>query len=310
MDRLAAQGMIRRMIGRGTFVQSPQPAPVLTRSLKIVLFNCMERSAFFPHNAAVSAIERVLRRDRHDLIIRDNRFERAPDMNAPALMIDDALSQADGVIWISAFITQSAALPKILHDRAARIVFINHAFQDRAATCVMRDDVEGQCRVVAHLIALGHRRIGFLGGPEHRLSSRARYRGFQAAMDAAGLEVNADWVRPYLPDITMPWGRRAMSELISLSERPTACACVTDVTAAGALGALVEGGFAVPRDMAVTGFDNHCSPEMPDFLTSADTAFDDIGREAALHLVSQIEGRTQPGILLQVPCPLVVRGST
>ncbi len=101
MATLVRQGLIRRAPGRGSFVQSHVPEPDTAKSLKIAVFTCLGTQTF-PHHHALNAIERVLNRGRHDLIVRANDLAVMPNLDHVALKIDDALRGADGVIWISA----------------------------------------------------------------------------------------------------------------------------------------------------------------------------------------------------------------
>ena len=307
---MAQNGLIRRVAAKGTYVLSHSPAPRVNRSFKIAVFSCIGQ--WFPHANAVRMIEQYLLREGHDLVILNNGYEHSRPQNIDqiALMIEDALNKFDGVIWISAHIDEQPVLPDILRRHAGRVAFINLLFSDRLATCVMRDDRAGEFALTTHLARQGHRRIAFLGGPENRFMCHMRWEGFRAALLAENIPLDERYIKKFQPEVGFETGRQNMDELLRLPERPTACACIVDIMALGALASLREHGLQSPADMALTGFDNYETPSLPAVLTTADLALDEIGRMAAMHLTNQLNDRARAGTILYVPCPILIRSST
>jgi DNA-binding LacI/PurR family transcriptional regulator len=113
---------------------------------------------------------------------------------------------------------------------------------------------QGGLTATRHLIELGHRRIGVIGGPEPLWSSRARLAGYRAALQAAGLPAAAELVRrdDFCPD----GGRRQGGYLLDLPEPPTGIVAGNDSQAFGVLQALAERGLRAPADLSVIGFDD------------------------------------------------------
>jgi DNA-binding LacI/PurR family transcriptional regulator len=113
---------------------------------------------------------------------------------------------------------------------------------------------QGGMTATRHLIELGHRRIGVIGGPEELWSGRARLDGYRAALLAAGLPVDESLV---LRDrFTVPGGRTQARRLLDRPEPPTAIVAGNDSQAFGVLQALGERGLRAPGDMSVIGFDD------------------------------------------------------
>jgi LacI family transcriptional regulator len=108
--------------------------------------------------------------------------------------------------------------------------------------------------VTAHLVELGHRRIGVIGGPGDWLASRSRLAGHNSALADAGVLPSPELVRSIEP--TADWGYDAAGELLELAERPTALVAFNDKAAVGALRAAYERGLRVPEDLSITGFDD------------------------------------------------------
>jgi len=126
---------------------------------------------------------------------------------------------------------------------------------------VVTDDVAGGALATAHLLALGHRRIGFVGDSAARGdsgfgfgSSRRRLRGYRRELAAAGADCDPELVRlgPYGPAEAAGLAGR----LLALPEPPTAIFTASDTQAIGVLSAAEQAGFAVPAALSVIGFDD------------------------------------------------------
>jgi LacI family xylobiose transport system transcriptional regulator len=105
-----------------------------------------------------------------------------------------------------------------------------------------------------HLIELGHRDIAIVTGPDDMLSSTARLSGYRAALDAAGIEVPAEYVvaGEFHHEVGLVRGR----ELLDLARRPTAVFAGSDLQALGVYEAARERGIAIPDELSVVGFDD------------------------------------------------------
>lgn len=119
---------------------------------------------------------------------------------------------------------------------------------------VFMDDRQAAFDMTEHLIAAGHRRIGFVSGPASYAASRARREGFEAAMARHGLEIDEALVVE--GDFTFEAGRRAGAALLNAGNRPSAIFASNDDMALGVLNAAAARALAVPADVAVCGFDD------------------------------------------------------
>ena len=113
---------------------------------------------------------------------------------------------------------------------------------------------QGGMTATRHLVELGHRRIAIINGPADLWSSRARQDGYRAALQAAGLSLDEELVRP--SDFSVPGGRKQARELLSLPQPPTAIVAGNDNQAFGVLQALGERGLRAPDYLSVVGFDD------------------------------------------------------
>ena len=180
---------------------------------------------------------------------------------------------------------------------------------DPADTSVAYDDEGGGRLAVEHLVAVGRRRIAYVGGPRHHHSASARFLGCQRALAEAGLPV----VRPDLAfgAWSEEWGRQAAVVLAAEAPDLDGVFCGSDQVARGVIDGLRETGRQVPDDVAVVGFDNWdvmVAGRRP-MLTSIDPDLHAVGRVAAEQLLLAIDGRARQGVHLVAP-RLVVREST
>jgi len=112
----------------------------------------------------------------------------------------------------------------------------------------------GGVAATRHLLDLGHRRIGVIGGPDDILCARARLDGYRAAMDAARVPVDPRLTRLGL--FSFDDGLRLGRELLGLAKPPTAVFCSNDLQALGLYEAARQAGVRVPQDLSVVGFDD------------------------------------------------------
>ena len=113
---------------------------------------------------------------------------------------------------------------------------------------------EGIREAVQHLAALRHTRIGFVSGPLTLRSAVARKVAFERSMQEIGLKIGRELIIE--GDHTMKGGMRALLELLSVHERPTAVLCSNDMTAIGVMREAFDYGIRVPEDLSLVGFDD------------------------------------------------------
>lgn len=118
--------------------------------------------------------------------------------------------------------------------------------------CVYCDPSEGERLAVAHLVALGHRRIAHVGGLSRSMAPE-RAAAFQDAMAQAGL--TGEITVLHCGD-DLDAGVRAADELVGRDPRPTAVTCYNDAVAQGLVTRLRQHGLQVPRDISVVGYND------------------------------------------------------
>jgi LacI family transcriptional regulator len=160
-----------------------------------------------------------------------------------------------------------------------------------------------------HLLALGHRRIGYLGGPADAPSNQARVHGYRAAMEAKKAPVPRGYVRP--GDFTFQTGLLGAAALLDLAEPPTAIFAGNDEIALGVIETARLRGLRVPEDLSVVGFDDTVLARMSSPpLTTIRQPMREMGG-VALRTALRLAGREKiESHHIELATDLVVRAST
>ena len=181
----------------------------------------------------------------------------------------------------------------------------------KGCASVSIDDAEGARIATNHLIELGHKQIGLIGGaptirysfPVHEL----RKQGFLKALEEAGIEWDSRFEAP--GDYDRRGAYLAMQQILSLKNQPTAFFCESDEMAYGAIHAARDHGLRVPEDISIVGFDNH---EMSEFveLTTIEQPVSFMGQMAATSIMAKLSNPKSEMKSILIPTSLVVRKST
>ncbi|MEF2277221.1 LacI family DNA-binding transcriptional regulator [Deinococcus sp. YIM 134068] len=177
---------------------------------------------------------------------------------------------------------------------------------------VRGDNVHGGELVARHLLALGHRRVAYIRGPDtspvYREESAARERGFLGGLRAGGVEVPPAYLAQ--GDFTEAGGEQAAGALLALSEPPTAIFAANDSTALGVLRAAERRGVRVPGELSVVGYDDvGAAARGRPPLTTVRQPLPEMGAAAVRRLLDLVRGLSPPPPP-PFPTSLIVRHST
>lgn len=160
-----------------------------------------------------------------------------------------------------------------------------------------------------HLIQLGHRRMGVLGGPGDWLASQGRLAGHASALAEIGVLPTGELIR--VGEATVDFGEHAAGELLDLPDRPTAIVAFNDKMAVGALTAAVRRGIRVPEDLSIAGFDDiDLARATRPMLTTVRQPLQEMGRMAVSLLIRLLSHHQLDALHVELATELVVRGST
>ncbi|WP_058913666.1 DNA-binding transcriptional regulator CytR [Entomohabitans teleogrylli] len=171
------------------------------------------------------------------------------------------------------------------------------------------DNLTAAFNAVHYLQELGHQRIACIAGPEEMPLCHYRLQGYVQALRRSGMLVDPHYIAR--GDFSYEAGAAAMEQLLNLPEPPTAVFCHSDVMALGALSLAKRRGLKVPSDLSLVGFDDIALSQFcdPPLTTVAQPRFQ-IGSEAMLLLLDQINGQAVSSGSRLLDCELVIRGST
>jgi LacI family transcriptional regulator len=190
------------------------------------------------------------------------------------------------------------------------VVLINRVSDTPGISAVTGDDYAGVGLAVRHLIALGHRRIAHVAGPQTLSTGLVRYEGFQAWIRREGLEYD-DALVAFAGGFQEEPGARAFSELLDRGQPFTAVVAATDLIALGCYDVLRDRRMVVPADMSVVGYNDipFCDKFSPP-LTTVRIPHYEVGVKAAELMLKTVQDPTTTPVSLRLPPALVTREST
>jgi DNA-binding LacI/PurR family transcriptional regulator len=222
--------------------------------------------------------------------------------------------RADGVIVVSLRLSR----PQLASFRHAGMPLVTIDAPASGVPQTLTDDVRGGRLATGHLLALGHRRIGFVGDTMRGaaaasriglgfIASQHRLSGYRQALAAAGVGYDARLVRrgPHGPANA----EALAAELLARPDRPSAIFAASDIQAMGVLAAADRCGIAVPRELSVIGFDDIESAALLG-LSTVRQPLADSGAEGARRLCALLRGERVSPLRQQLALEVVRRSST
>jgi LacI family repressor for deo operon, udp, cdd, tsx, nupC, and nupG len=201
---------------------------------------------------------------------------------------------------------------ELLRMASADIPIVTVGLRTQAFSSLTVDNLQGSRTVTEHLLALGHRRLGFIGGHQREPFNfpipSLRRKGFEAALAGRGLVVDDTLVAD--AELTAAGGAEAMTQLMHVDERPTGVVVMADEMAFGAMQVAHDLGLRVPEDLSIVGFDDH---ELAEFvgLTTMRQDVPAQGRAAAGWLLEALVATDRLDMHHEVlPTRLLVRRTT
>jgi LacI family transcriptional regulator len=200
----------------------------------------------------------------------------------------------------------------LVADLAAReipLVGVDVRCKVGRAAFVGSDHADGVRLALAHLYALGHRRIAHVAGAANTVAGRDRIAAFHREASRLGLVLPDDYVRE--ADFSSASGYRETCALLALPEPPTAIVAASDLMALAALQAIRDVGLQPAHDVAIVGFDDlEAAALAHPPLTTIRQDRQELGTvaaELAIELIDDPEASPPETVL---PVELVVRAST
>ena len=190
------------------------------------------------------------------------------------------------------------------------VVLVNRRHEQGTRPSVVADDRLGVRLAIEHLVALGHRRIAHLAGPQDLSTGYLRLQGYREALADAGIEYDDELVLA-ADAFVEEEGQRLCNELLDRGLEVTAIFAGNDLMALGCYDAFVARGIVCPDQISVVGFnDMPFAAWFDPPLTTVHLPQYEIGERAAELLLERLrDPAAEPTQMLLEPT-LAVRGST
>jgi LacI family transcriptional regulator len=212
--------------------------------------------------------------------------------------------QVDGLIFLTNHRDDGTLARRVAALES--IVLLDEDVEGTGVPKLFCDNVQGGRLAGEHLLAAGHSRIGFIGGPQGLMSSGERLEGLRAAVaDKPGASLGWASSGPHTPE----QGRAAAAEWFVLPDRPTALFLGSGALLQGFLEAVQEAGLAVPADVSLVAFDDIGPLHLfnPP-ITAIRQPVAEFGRRSVALLCARLRGEPS-GAPVRLPVELVERQS-
>jgi LacI family transcriptional regulator len=186
--------------------------------------------------------------------------------------------RVDGIVLAPTADPQGRVL-SYLEESKVPTVLVDRIVSDRFDQ-VGVENIESMAILVNHLIGHGHRRIGFIAGAQAVSTSAERLKGYELALQRAGIPWDPSLVRKGQSMIEP--ARMVTRELLALPVPPTAVVAANNMMTIGAMRGLRDAGLSIPRQMALVGFDDF---DWADYFEPRLTVMAQPGKEIGLRAV-------------------------
>ena len=265
----------------------------LTSSIGVVVPDLA--NPFFPH--VLKGLAHKVSTGEHRLLVVDS----GEDPDEEIRLVEQLAGRCDGIVLCSP--RMSLQNLEVAAGLGIPIVCTNRSVEGLALGTLGIDSATGMGQAITHLHQLGHRRVGYLAGPESSWSDRRRREGLVSAAAACGMEVSIA-----VAGSTSDAGFATLPDL--LDQEVTAVLAFNDMVAVGALSRLRGLGVRVPADLSVVGFDDiPVAAFLGPPLTTVSVPKEELGHQAWAMLRRQMEDGVVPPEKW-LPSSLVVRSST
>jgi LacI family transcriptional regulator len=243
----------------------------------------------------------------YQLLLSSTRDDPAIESATLARLIGH---NVDGILWVpTAQAKKQLDMLTLQHIPAVSIV---RKIEGGAIDTIVFEDYNGSRAATQHLIQLGHRRIGFIGGDTRYSSNFDRRQGFFSALRDAGIGLDESLVR--VGSVQSTWGSIAAEELLRMPDPPTALFLASNAMAPGVMKSLRQHALKIPGDISLICFDDldwFTYSEPP--ISAIATSHEKIAEAAVDLLLQRVEHPQSLGpepVFMHINFDLILRHST
>jgi GntR family transcriptional regulator, arabinose operon transcriptional repressor len=308
---LIQQGLVKIVHGKGTFINSLEQNIQQTKFININIPWIANPGIEFE---AFSAIENVVfKRGYKTVITNINNWLNNIDESFQKTIDDPDLRSVLLQPLAGEFLLKkNMEFVKQIKERNKNIVVIDTLPAIDIVSdfdYVMTDNFNGGYLIAKHLIELGHKRIGFIGGGMS-FSGQQRANGYRKALEENNIEFDANLIKRF-SGRAISIVEEKVKQFFSTDKPPTAIFAECDFIARDVLAVLQNMGLIIPDDISLAGYDDvEFAKHLTVPLTTIRQPFYEEGRLAAEILIDKLEGKTKEIKQIILPVELVVRQST
>jgi LacI family transcriptional regulator, repressor for deo operon, udp, cdd, tsx, nupC, and nupG len=257
------------------------------------------------YTSVVSGINRVLVELGYDTVLYD--LDRSYTSGTRVFVRSILRRRVDALIVISTTFAANEVAEFALLD----IPIVGVGAPTPGFRTIGVDDAAIMTMATRHVLGLGHRTLGFVGGYDSEslsvFSASEREHVFMRTALSAGAVVEPSWI--FSAQYRAGVARQVVAPVFQRESWPTALVCASDEMALGAMSAIQSTGLRVPDDVSIIGIDGHEYAEAYDLTTCAQDPQAQ-GEFAARRAIAELEGAPPLESFDPAPFELIIRGST
>lgn len=237
-----------------------------------------------------------------DVLLLNTEYD---DKRKDAVMRKLIENDVRGVAIMTSSLDEGTIPP--LTDAGIGVVFCNLVPAERLVSNITIDYERGLIEAIEHVASLGHRRAAVIAGPEENRTALTIKQALVEGLKQRGLDPDPVTYSDYHLD----GGASAVKMILAAKNVPTVIFCGSDLIAMGAMLALEEAGYDVPRDISVVGIDDipFASLARPP-LTTISVPREQLGITSFQALDRMLKLKRQRGAEYVLETKLVIRKST
>jgi DNA-binding LacI/PurR family transcriptional regulator len=218
--------------------------------------------------------------------------------------------RVDGIIYVYPKVGSNSSYVRELASQGLPIIELSRQREEGLLDAVLADNVQGAYQITKYLIDLGHCRIGLVLGETELTTGKNRLAGYRRALDDYSLPLDPNLI--HIGSFTYQHGEKSTSELLQLSQPPTALLAGSNRILMGMLSVLGQQGLRIPDDISVAAFnDTEWLSIWNPPITVVDIAIDEMAQLAVdllLRRIASPEKKYKPTTYL-LSTSLIERGS-
>jgi LacI family transcriptional regulator len=259
------------------------------------------------YTALADAISQMLNERGYYLLLSSTRDD--PDLEEG--MLYDLVGHAvDGLIWVPTNASEKTI--HFLREQHVPAVSIVRRAQEDWLDAIVFEDLAGSKAATQHLINLGHKKIGYIGGDIRHSSNYDRWQGYLTALREAELPIDSSIIK--IGSTWSIWGEVATNDLLRMPSPPTAVFVASNAIMPGVLKTLRQKRVRVPEDISLICFDDldWFSYSIPSItaITTDHTRLAKAAVDLLMKRIEQPQTDEESPLLIQINFELVLRQST